>query len=73
MKVIIDRRSSPLKIDALAGFGKLFADQPKATGGDAQRTRFRKGTESRATLADLGIDRKPSSLLDLDAQRSYGV
>ena len=32
-----------------------------ATGGDAQRTRFHKGTESRLTLAEVGIDKKLSS------------
>lgn len=32
-----------------------------ADGGDAQRTRFHKGTESRPTLADAGIDKKLSS------------
>jgi hypothetical protein len=30
----------------------------KATGGDAQRTRFRKGTESPPTYEELGIDKK---------------
>jgi N6-adenosine-specific RNA methylase IME4 len=32
-----------------------------ADGGDAQRTRFRKGTESPPTLAEIGIDKKLSS------------
>ena len=35
---------------------------PKATGGDAQRTRFQKGTESPETLEELGIDKKASAL-----------
>jgi len=32
----------------------------KATGGDAQRTRFGKGTESPPTLHELGVDKKTS-------------
>jgi hypothetical protein len=32
-----------------------------ADGGNAQRTRFRKGTESRPTLAEAGIGKKLSS------------
>jgi hypothetical protein len=43
---------------------------PKPNGGDAQRTRFLKGTESPPTLADLGISKKQSSrwqrLADMD-------
>jgi hypothetical protein len=34
---------------------------PKATGGDAQRTRFHKSTESTPTLADLGLTKKESA------------
>ena len=34
---------------------------PKATGGDAQRTRFDCVTESKTALADLGIDKRTSS------------
>ena len=41
--------------------GEVLKEQPKANGGDAQRTRFSKGTESPATLAELGIDKKLSS------------
>ena len=36
-----------------------------ANGGDAQRTRFRPGTESKPTLAEAGIDKK----LSMNAQR----
>jgi len=33
----------------------------KADGGDAQRTRFQKSTESPETLAELGVSKKLSS------------
>ncbi len=37
--------------------GQLLAESPKAIGGDAQRTRFNKSTESPPTLAEMGIDK----------------
>lgn len=40
--------------------GRLLAEMEKATGGDAQRTRFHKGTESPPKLAELGISKKQS-------------
>ena len=40
--------------------GRLLAENPKATGGDAQRTRFQKSTESPSTLKEMGIDKKLS-------------
>ena len=40
--------------------GEMLREKPKATGGDAQRTRFRKDTESPPTLADLGVSKKES-------------
>lgn len=46
--------------DALTRLGEMLKATTKATGGDAQRTRFNKGTESPPTLADLGIDKKVS-------------
>ena len=51
-----------IKIHALSRLGELLAAMPKATGGDAQRTRFRKSTESPPTLSDLGIDKKTSAV-----------
>jgi N6-adenosine-specific RNA methylase IME4 len=51
-----------IKTRALAKLGELLQQIQKATGGDAQRTRYRKGTESPATLADLGIDKKTSAV-----------
>jgi hypothetical protein len=57
--------AAEIRMRAERRLGELIAAQ-KATvgladGGDAQRTRFRKGTESRPTLADAGIDKKLSS------------
>jgi len=57
-----------VKIDALAGLGKLLAEQPKAKGSDRGGRRSRlDGTRavpsnSPSTLADLGIDKKTSAL-----------
>ncbi|HIM52190.1 MAG TPA: hypothetical protein EYM36_09780, partial [Acidobacteria bacterium] len=57
-----------VKIDALAGLGKLLAEQPKAKGSDRGGRRSRlDGTRavpsnSPCTLADLGIDKKTSAL-----------
>jgi hypothetical protein len=53
-----------VKIDALTLLGEFLKVAPKATGGDAQRTRFQKRTESPPppTLADLGIGKKESAV-----------
>lgn len=45
----------------ISQLGELLAAMPKATGGDAQRTRFQIGTKSPTTLSDLGIDKKTSA------------
>ena len=42
-----------LRLEALAALGELLKQTPKATGGDAQRTRFHKGTESPPTLSEF--------------------
>jgi hypothetical protein len=47
-----------IKVDAMTLMGELLKE--KATGGDAQRTRFHKGTESPPTLAEVGISKKES-------------
>src|SRR5438445_156463 len=49
-----------IKIEAETLLGRFLAAAPKATGGDAQRTRFHKGTESPPTLADLKLTKKKS-------------
>lgn len=49
------------KVRAERRLGEILTESPKATGGDAQRTRFRKGTESPQTLANLSITKKTSS------------
>ena len=41
--------------------GAFLKQMPKADGGDAQRTRFQAGTESPATLAEIGITKKQSA------------
>ena len=57
-----------LKVEALAGLGELLKKQPKATGGDRTGRRSTLGgtravpPNSPLTLADLGIDKKTSSL-----------
>jgi len=38
--------------------GEFLVRAEKATGGDAQRTRFQKSTESPPTLASTGITKK---------------
>lgn len=53
--------AAEIRIRAERRLGQMLAEQPKATGGDAQRTRFHKGTESPPTLAEVGIDKKLSS------------
>ena len=37
--------------------GEILRDMEKADGGDAQRTRFHKVTESPATLSEMGISK----------------
>jgi hypothetical protein len=54
------RYANGIRLEALRRLGHLLKQTPRATGGDAQRTRFRKGTESPSTLYDLGIDKKVS-------------
>ncbi len=41
--------------------GELVAELPKATGGDAQRARLQRATESPPTLADRGIAKHESA------------
>lgn len=48
-------------VEAIRLLGEALAREPKATGGDAQRTRFQKSTESPPTLADMGISKKLSA------------
>ena len=54
--------ATSIKVEALRKLGEMLKATPKATGGDAQRTRFQKSTESPETLAELGIDKKTSSV-----------
>ena len=54
--------ATSIKVEALRKLGEMLNATPKATGGDAQRTRFQKSTESPETLAELGIDKKTSSV-----------
>jgi len=42
-------------------WGQMYAEAEKATGGDAQRTRLQKVTESPPTLKDMGVDKRFSS------------
>lgn len=53
--------AAEIRLRAERRLGEMLSQQPKATGGDAQRTRFGKGTESPPTLSDVGIDKKLSS------------
>ena len=54
--------ATSIKVEALRKLGEMLKATPKATGGDAQRTRFQKSTESPETLAELGIDKKTISV-----------
>lgn len=54
--------ATSIKVEALRKLGEMLKATPKATGGDAQRTRFQNSTESPETLAELGIDKKTSSV-----------
>jgi hypothetical protein len=45
----------------------MLAKVKKATGGNAQRTRFKKGTESPPTLMELGLDKKTSMVAQQEA------
>lgn len=49
-----------VQIEALRRLGEILKQTDKATGGDAQRTRFRKGTESPPTLREIGLTKKQS-------------
>jgi N6-adenosine-specific RNA methylase IME4 len=57
--------AAEIRVRAERRLGELIGAQKRtiglANGGDAQRTRFHKGTESRPTLAQAGIDKKLSS------------
>jgi hypothetical protein len=46
----------------------MLLEMPKADGGDAQRTRFKKGTESPPTLKEAGIGKKLSSRAQIIAK-----
>lgn len=50
-----------VKVEAMTLLGEFLKIAPKANGGDAQRTRFHKSTESPPTLAQSGIGKKESS------------
>lgn len=52
--------ATALKIDAMTLMGEFLEQADKADGGDAQRTRFQKGTESPPTLRESGISKKES-------------
>jgi hypothetical protein len=56
------RYAHTIKVDALTLMGEFLKGLQKATGGDAQRTRFHKGTESPITLAESGISKKESMI-----------
>ena len=52
--------------------GEFLKRMPKADGGDAQRTRFQPGTESPATLAEIGITKKQSASAQKLAEPAAG-
>ena len=63
--------ASEIRLRAERRLGELLREVPKQTGGDAQRTRFRKSTESPpATLADSGISKKLSARAQMLAKVS---
>ena len=47
--------------DAEHRLGEALKTEPKTKGGDAQRTRFQKGTQSPPTLAEKGVTKKRST------------
>jgi len=47
-----------VKIEALVQLGEMLKGMEKSTGGDAQRTRFNKGTESPPTLDGQSMPEK---------------
>ena len=53
--------AAEIRLRAERRLGEMLMVGPKADGGDAQRTRFKKGTESPPTLASVGITKKESS------------
>ena len=63
-----------VKIDALAGLGKLLDQTPLRAGSrGVGNSGVPKVNPTSPTLAEMGIDKKTSSLLDLDARRPRGV
>ena len=54
-----------VKLEALRLLGAMLKATTRATGGDAQRTRFQKGRESPLTIKELGLDYKTSMLARL--------
>jgi hypothetical protein len=54
-------RATEIRLLAERQMGEFLKAMPKADGGDAQRTRFQKGTESPPTLAEVGITKKQSA------------
>lgn len=67
VKEVADR-AGEVWIAAEVRLARELATQPKATGGDAQRTRFQKGTESPPTLKDKGISKKRAARANKLAQ-----
>lgn len=57
----VSDRAGEVWVEAEAKLAEELAKIPKATGGDAQRTRFQKGTESPPTRAELGVSKKRSA------------
>jgi len=55
--------AAEIRLRAERRLGKILKVTPKATGGDAQRTRFQKRTESKSppTLAESGVSKKLAS------------
>jgi len=54
--------ATAIKVEALRQLGVMLKETERATGGDAQRTRFNKSTESPPTYADIGLDKKTAAL-----------
>ena len=50
-----------IRMRAERRLGQILLETDKATGGDAQRTRFKKSTESPPTLKEMGLDKKLSA------------
>jgi len=56
------RQVRTLKVEALAGLGELLKQTPKAEGGRPRKTGTPSEPVSMPTLAEMGIDKKTSSL-----------